>query len=141
MPRVILLLAAAAAALAAAGAAAAAPSSWAARADKVCTTWQSRAKTSSLATRPKTTPQMYAWAVKATAFEQRELAALEQVPGVTAAGRAALAAVRTDIAEISVGLRDWRAGDRTGFLHVFVKWQGDHRPHRAFVAAGARACG
>lgn len=117
-----------------------ATSSWASRADHVCTVWTTKAK-AELGTKPKTPAQLYAWAVKATAIEQQELVALERLGSPTPAGKVALASVKTDIAEIEVGLRDWRAGNKTGFARVFVRWQLDHRPHAAFVKAGAKACG
>jgi hypothetical protein len=118
-----------------------AASSWSAQANKVCVVWQAKAKATFGATPPKTPAQAYSFSVKAAAFEQAELSALEKIPNRTPAGARALSSVKVDIAEINVGIKDWRAGNKTGFVRVFIRWQNDHRPHRAFVAAGANACG
>ena len=127
-------------ALLAATASSAASSSWASAANKVCTVWQAKAR-AALTPFPKTPAEAYRWTLKAVAFEKAELAALRKIPNATAAGSRALASVATDIAEIEVGIADWRAGDKAGFARVFVTWQRDHRPHAAFVAANAKACG
>jgi hypothetical protein len=126
-------------ALLAATASLAATSSWASAANKVCTAWQAKAK-AALTPLPKTPTETYRWTVKAVALEKAELSALKKIPNATAAGSRALAAVGTDIAEIQVGIADWRAGDKAGFARVFAAWQRDHRPHAAFVAANAKAC-
>ena len=118
----------------------AASSSWASAADKVCTAWNAKAK-AALTPLPKTAGETYRWTVKAVALEKAELSALRKIPNATAAGSRALASVATDIAEIQVGIADWRAGNKSGFARVFIAWQRDHRPHRAFVAANAKACG
>jgi hypothetical protein len=118
----------------------AASSSWASAANKVCTAWQAKAK-AALTPLPKTLPQTFRWTVKAVALEKAELAVLAKIPNPTAAGSRALASVRTDIAEIEAGIADWRAGNKAGFARVFLAWMRDHRPHAAFVAANAKACG
>lgn len=118
----------------------AATASWASAADKVCTSWQAKAK-AALTPLPKTPTEAYRWTVKAVALEKAELAALKKIPHATPAGVRALASVDTDIAEIQVGLADWRAGNKSGFARVLIAWQRDHRPHKTFVAAGASACG
>lgn len=120
--------------------ASAAPSPWVTSADKLCTTWKTKAK-AELTPFPKTAAATYRWTLKAVALEKAELAALKKIPNATPAGVRALASVTTDIAEIQVGIADWRAGNKAGFARVFIAWQNDHRPHTAFVAAGAKACG
>ena len=121
-------------------AASAAQTSWATQADKVCTVWTAKAKKVMSGGPPQTAPAAYAFSVKAVALEQGELAALSSVPNPTAAGNRALRSVSVDIAEIRVGLKDWRAGNKAGFVRVYNIWQADHRPHRAFLAAGAKVC-
>jgi hypothetical protein len=118
----------------------AATASWASAADKVCTVWQAKAK-ATLTPLPKTPTEIFRWTLRAAALEKAELSALKKIPHATPAGVRALASVDTDIAEIQVGIADWRAGNKSGFARVFIAWQRDHRPHTAFVAAGARACG
>ena len=127
-------------ALVAATVSSAAPSSWASAANKVCTVWKAKTK-ATLTPLPKTPSQAYRWTVKAVALEQAELSVLKKIPNLTPAGSRALASVVTDIAEMQVGIADWRAGNKAGFARVFVAWQRDHRPHTAFVAANAKACG
>jgi hypothetical protein len=124
-----------------AGASQAAPGPWASHANRVCTAWTARAKAQFPSAAPKTPALAYRLAVKAAAFERAELVALAKIPNPPAAGVRALAAVQTDIAEIRVGLADWRRGDKAGFTRIYNKWQTDFRPHAAFVAAGAKACG
>lgn len=127
-------------ALSAAAVSVAATTSWASAAGKICTSWNAKAK-ATLTPLPKTASQTYQWTVRATALEKAELSALKKVPHATPAGARALRSVNTDIAEIQVGIADWRAGNKSGFARVFVAWQNDHRPHKAFLAAGAKACG
>jgi hypothetical protein len=127
-------------ALAATAVSVAATASWASAADKICTTWNAKAK-ATLTPLPRTAGQTYQWTVRATALEKAELSALKKVPHATPAGARALTSASTDIAEIQVGIADWRAGNKSGFARVFITWQNDHRPHKAFVAAGAKACG
>jgi hypothetical protein len=124
-----------------AGVSEAASPTWAARADRVCTTWTAKATAALGNTAPKSPAQAYAKSAKAIGLERAELAALRTIPSPTPAGTRALAAVKTDIAEITVGLNDWKSGNKAGFVRVYNRWQKDFRPHRAFVAAGAKACG
>ena len=119
---------------------AAATASWGSAADKVCTVWKAKAK-AALTPLPKTPAQAYSWTLKAAALEKAELTVLKKIPNATPAGARALASVDTDIAEIQVGIADWHTGNKAGFARAFVAWQRDHRPHAAFVAAGAKACG
>ena len=119
---------------------ASAATSWATQADKVCTVWTAKAKKVMGAGPPQTAAAAYAFSVKAVALEQGELAALRRIPNPTATGKKALRSVSVDIAEIRVGLKDWRAGDKAGFVRVYNVWQADHRPHHAFLAAGTRVC-
>lgn len=121
--------------------AALAASGWAAKADSVCAAWNAKAKAALGTAQPKTSAAVYAFSVKAVAVERGELAALQRIPGPSAADRKALASVRTDIAEIQVGLNDWKHGNKQGFATVFVRWQHDHRPAAAFAAVGAKTCG
>jgi hypothetical protein len=123
------------------GASEAASTTWASRADKVCTVWAAKAKAALGTASPKTATQAYEKTVKATGLERAELAALTKIPKPTPAGMRALASVRTDLAEITIGINEWRTGNKTGFLRVYTAWQKDFRPHRAFLAAAAKACG
>ena len=136
-----LLAAVVVAATCAAGPSHAASTTWAARADTVCKSWTAKAKAALGTTAPKTPAQGYQWSVKAVGLERAELAALRKIPSPTPAAVRALASVKTDLAEITVGLDDWKAGNKAAFVRVFNAWQQDHRPHRAFLAAGAKACG
>lgn len=124
-----------------AAAAAATASPWARRADAVCVVWSARAKAALGTKPPKTAAAAYQFSVKAIRLEREELAALRKIPGVTPAGRRALHSVDVDLAEIEVGVHAWRAGDKVRFVRVYDRWQSDFRPHRAFVAAGAKKCG
>jgi hypothetical protein len=124
-----------------AGSSLAASTTWAASANKVCTAWKAKAKAQLGNTAPKTPQQAYEMSVKATALERGELAALMQIPNPTPAGTRALTAVKTDIAEIAAGVAAWRSGDKAGFARIYNAWQKDFRPSKAFLDAGAKACG
>jgi hypothetical protein len=121
--------------------AAAAQTTWAAKANQVCTIWKAKAKAEFGTAAPTTPKQAYLFSVKAVALEQGELSALAKIPNPTPAGTRALAAVRTDIKEIRAGIHDWQIGDKVGFVRIYNFWQHDHRPGQAFLAANANACG
>ncbi|HXR12181.1 MAG TPA: hypothetical protein VN770_07795 [Gaiellaceae bacterium] len=138
----LLVAAASTAALAAAMPTAAAPvsqSSWATQANQVCSVWIAKAKKEFGS--PVTPAQLYSFAHKAKTLEMQELAALEQIPGRTAAGTAALAAVRVDIAEIGSAISAWDHGKPASFVTILKRYLNDGRPKSAFAVAGASQCG
>jgi hypothetical protein len=141
MRRRLLILAALAtcAAIPAVPPAAAAPTSWAGQANQVCVVWLAKAKKEFGS--PVTPAQLYGFAVKAKTLESQELAQLEQIPGRTAAGTQALAAVKVDIAEIGSSITAWKQGKAAQFVQILKAYLNDGRPKAAFAAAGAHQCG
>jgi hypothetical protein len=117
----------------------ASPSSWATDANKVCVVWLAKAK-KELGS-PVTAAQLYGFAVKAKTLESQERAALTQVPGRTAAGTAALAAVQVDIAELASAITAWNQGNPALFVQKLKKYLADGRAKSAFAVAGATQCG
>ena len=67
---------------------------------------------------PVTPAQLYSFALKAKSMETQELAALQQIPGRTAAGTAALGAVKVDINEISSAISAWNHGKPATFVQI-----------------------
>jgi hypothetical protein len=114
-------------------------SAWAAQANKVCVYWLAKAK-QEFGT-PVTPAQLYSFAIKAKSLEGQELAALEQIPGTTAAGSAALAAVKVDIAEVGSAITAWDHGKASLFVTILKRYLNDGRPKSAFAVAGANQCG
>jgi len=114
-------------------------SSWATQANQVCSVWIAKAKKEFGS--PVTPAQLYSFAHKAKTLEMQELAALEQIPGRTAAGTAALAAVRVDIAEIGSAISAWDHGKPASFVTILKRYLNDGRPKSAFAVAGASQCG
>jgi len=140
--KVLVATAALAAALTGASSAAAAPaaqSSWASQANQVCSVWIAKAKKEFGS--PVTPAQLYAFAHKAKTLESDELAALTKIPGRTAAGTAALAAVQADIAEIGSAIAAWDHGKPAQFVTILKRYLNDGRPKSAFALAGAGQCG
>lgn len=138
----LLLLAgtiAAAVAASAAPTASASQTAWATQANQVCSVWLAKAQKEFGA--PVTPAQLYAFAHKAKTLEAQELAALEKIPGRTAAGTAALAAVRVDIAEVGSAITAWDRGNPTLFVTTLKRYLNDRRPKSAFAVAGASRCG
>jgi len=88
-----------------------------------------------------TPAQLYAFAHKAKTLESDELAALTKIPGRTAAGTAALAAVQADIAEIGSAIAAWDHGKPAQFVTILKRYLNDGRPKSAFALAGAGQCG
>ena len=130
------------AAIAAVTPAAASPtsqSSWAAQANKVCVVWLAKAKKEFGS--PVTPAQLYSFAVKAKTLESQELAVLQQIPGRTAAGTAALAAVKVDIAEVGSAITAWNQGKAALFVQILKRYLNDGRAKSAFAVAGANQCG
>jgi hypothetical protein len=123
----------------AAAAAPAAQSSWANQANQVCSVWTAKAKKEFGS--PVTAAQLYAFAHKAKTLESDELAALTKIPGRTAAGTAALAAVHVDIAEIGSAIAAWDHGNPAQFVTILKRYLNDGRPKSAFAIAGAGQCG
>jgi hypothetical protein len=117
----------------------AAPDSWAAQANQVCSVWIAKAKKEFGS--PVTAAQLYSFAHKAKALESQELGDLQKIPGRTAAGTTALAAARTDIAEISSAIAAWDAGRPAQFVTILKRYLNDGRPKSAFAIAGATQCG
>ena len=120
-------------------AAPASPSSWAAQANQVCTVWLAKAKKEFGS--PVTPAQLYSFARKAKALESLELGDLTKIPGRTAAGTAALASVRTDIAEVGSAITAWNQGKPAQFVTILKRYLNDNRPKSAFAMAGAGQCG
>jgi hypothetical protein len=85
--------------------------------------------------------QLYSFAVKAKTLESQELAVLERIRGRPAAGTAALAAVRVDIAEIGSAITAWNKGKPALFVQILKRYSNDERARSAFAAAGATPCG
>jgi hypothetical protein len=140
--KLIALIAAACAALVAASPGTAAPAtqaSWASDANKVCSFWVAKAQKEFGS--PVTPAQLYSFAHKAKSLESQELAALAKIPGRTAAGDAALAAVRVDIAEIGSAIAAWDHGKPAQFVTILKRYLNDGRPKSAFAVAGASKCG
>jgi len=113
--------------------------SWSDQANQVCTVWLAKAKTQ--LGKPVTVADLYPFAVKAKALEASELAELQRIPGRSAAGTKALAAVRVDITEVNKAISAWKRGDKGGFVQVLKLYLNDNRPKAAFAAAGAPKCG
>jgi len=120
-------------------AAPAAPTAWAAQANQVCSVWLAKAKKEFGS--PVTPAQLYSFAHKAKTLESQELAQLETIPGRTAAGTAALAAVKIDIAEIGSAITAWDKGNPAKFVTILKRYLNDGRPKSAFAVAGASQCG
>ena len=114
-------------------------SSWAVQANKVCVVWLAKAKKAFGS--PVTPAQLYSFAVKAKTIESRELAVLEQIPGRTAAGTAALVAVKVDIAEVGTAITAWNHGNPALFVQILKRYLNDGRAKSAFAVAGANQCG
>jgi len=114
-------------------------SSWASQANAVCTVWLAKAKKEFGS--PVTPAQLYSFAVKAKTLESQELTQLDKIPGRTAAGTAALASVKVDIAEIGSAITAWNAGKPAQFIQILKKYLNDNRPKSAFAMAGASQCG
>jgi hypothetical protein len=131
----------AATALATTTSASAAPaqSAWAAQANQVCVVWLAKAK-KELGT-PVTAAQLYAFAVKAKAFETAEYSVIAKIPGRDGSANAALAAMKVDIAEIGSAITAANHGNAALFVQILKKYLNDHRPKVAFAAAGATKCG
>ena len=113
--------------------------SWAAQANKVCVVWLAKAKKEFGS--PVTPAQLYSFAGKAKTLESQELAALNQVPGRTAAGTAALTAVKVDIAEVGSAITAWNQGKPALFVQILKRYLNDRRAKSAFAIAGANQCG
>jgi len=130
------------AAIAVAMPAAAAPraqSAWAVQANKVCVVWLAKAK-KEFGT-PVTAAQLYSFANKAKTLESQERIVLDQIPGRTAAGTAALTAVQVDIAEVGSAITAWNQGKSALFVTILKRYLGDERAKSAFAVAGANQCG
>jgi hypothetical protein len=117
----------------------AAQSAWAVHANKVCVVWLAKAK-KQLGS-PVTAAQLYRFAIKAKTLESQELALLQQIPGRTAAGTAALAAVQVDIAEVGTAITAWNQGKPALFVQILKRYLNDGRAKSAFAVAGANQCG
>ncbi len=115
------------------------PDSWAAQANKVCVVWLAKAKKEFGS--PVTPAQLYSFAIKAKTLESQELAVLEQIPGTTAAGTAALTAVKVDIAEVGSAITAWNRGNAPLFAQILKRYLNDGRAKSAFAVAGANQCG
>ena len=114
-------------------------SSWAVQANKVCVVWLAKAKKAFGS--PVTPAQLYSFAVKAKTIETQELAVLEQIPGRSAAGTAALVAVKVDIAEVGSAITAWNHGKPALFVQILKRYLNDGRAKSAFAVAGANQCG
>ena len=122
-----------------AAAAPASQSSWAAQANKVCVVFLAKAKKAFGS--PVTPAQLYSFAQKAKAIESQELTTLQQIPGRTDTGTAALNAVKVDIAEIGSAITAWNQGNAAKFVTILKRYLNDGRPKSAFAVAGATQCG
>jgi len=122
-----------------AGAASTTPSTWTTQANKVCVVWL--AKANKEFGHPVKPSQLYSFAVKAKTLESQELGILQQIPGRSAAGTNALAAVGVDIAEVGSAITAYKAGNMATFVSILKKYLSDNRAKVAFAAAGASKCG
>ena len=122
-----------------AGASPASQSSWAVQANKVCVVWLAKAKKEFGS--PVTPAQLYSFAVKAKKLETAELAVLEQIPGEATAGKAALTAMKVDIAEVGSSITAWNQGNAALFVQILKRYLNDGRAKSAFAVAGANQCG
>jgi hypothetical protein len=116
-----------------------AQSAWAAQANEVCVVWLAKAR-KAFGT-PVSAAQLYSFAGKAKAIESQELAALERIPGRTAAGSAALTAAKVDIAEVGSAITAWDRGNAALFVKILKQYLNDGRAKSAFAIAGATQCG
>ena len=114
-------------------------SAWAVQANKVCVVWLAKAKKEFGS--PVTPAQLYSFAVKAKKLENAELAVLEQIPGEAATGKAALAAMNVDIAEVGSSITAWNQGNAALFVQILKRYLNDGRAKSAFAVAGANQCG
>ena len=114
-------------------------SSWAVQANKVCVVWLAKAKKAFGS--PVTPAQLYSFAVKAKKLETAELAGLEQIPGEAATGKAALTAMKVDIAEVGSSITAWNQGNAALFVQILKRYLNDGRAKSAFAVAGANQCG
>lgn len=114
-------------------------SAWAAQANKVCVVWLAKAKKEFGS--PVTPAQLYSFAKKAKALESAELAVLEQIPGEAASGKAALGAMKVDIAEVGSSITAWNQGNAALFVQILKRYLNDGRAKSAFAVAGANQCG
>ena len=114
-------------------------SAWAAQANKVCVVWLAKAKKEFGS--PVTPAQLYSFAVKAKKLETAELAVLDQIPGEAATGKAALAAMKVDIAEVGSSITAWNQGNAALFAQILKRYLNDGRAKSAFAVAGANQCG
>jgi len=121
------------------GAAAAGTSSWSDEANRVCVVYTAKAKREFATS--VTVSGLYAFAVKAKALENQELAELASIPGATPAGTKAIGSLRADVAEIDAAIRAWDKGDKASFARILKQYLNDSRPKAAFAAAGAGRCG
>jgi hypothetical protein len=138
LKRIAILVAAMA--LLAGGAASAAGGSWATKANALCRTYTAKAKALLGTTPPKTLAQAHTFIAKGVPLEAAEANALAKIPGATAAAKRALAAVRTDVAEGRAVLAAWSTS-KARFATLYTAYLNDRRPKKAFLAAGASACG
>jgi hypothetical protein len=122
-----------------AAAAPASQSAWAVQANKICVVWLAKAKKEFGS--PVTPAQLYSFAVKAKKLETAELAVLEQIPGEAASGKAALAAMKVDIAEVDSSITAWNQGNAALFVQILKRYLNDGRAKSAFAVAGANQCG
>jgi len=114
-------------------------SAWAVQANKVCVVWLAKAKKEFGS--PVTPAQLYSFAVKAKTLETQEMAVLAQIPGGTATGAAALAAMKADIAEVGSSITAWNQGNAALFVSRLKHYLNDGRAKSAFAIAGANQCG
>jgi hypothetical protein len=114
-------------------------SAWAAQANKVCVVWLAKAKKEFGS--PVTPAQLYSFAVKAKKLEAAELAVLEHIPGQATTGKAALAAMKVDIAEVGSSITAWNQGNAALFAQILKRYLNDGRARSAFAIAGANQCG
>jgi hypothetical protein len=122
--------------------AAASPASqslWSVQANKVCVVWLAQAKKEFGS--PVTPAQLDSFAVKAKTLESQELVVLEQIPGRAAAGTAALAAMKVDIAEVGSAISAWNRGKPALFVQLLKHYLNDGRAKSAFAIASANQCG
>jgi hypothetical protein len=120
---------------------AAAATTWAARANAVCTRIHKQQRPKVAKLRPPRTPaQAYAFLIKVRPLELQLLTALQAIRGARPpAAKRAIALAHADIAELDAAARAYRAHSKT-FSSKFTRWFSDRRADAAFVAAGARAC-
>lgn len=117
---------------------------WATRADVICVKEGARVRKQLLA-RPRATTDAQVYTLLIEVFrpaEARLIRLLSAIPGPRPdAATRGLRFSKIDLAELDSAIAAYRADDLPLFERRVQIWFADGRANRAFVAAGAKACG